>query len=41
MKLAVAGTGYVGIVIGTGFANLGNDVVCFDVDEKKIICRPV
>ena len=36
MKLTVAGTGYVGIVTGTGFANLGNDVICHDIDEKKI-----
>ena len=36
MKLTIAGTGYVGLVTGTGFANLGNDVVCFDVDETKI-----
>ena len=36
MKLTVAGTGYVGIVTGTGFANLGNDVICYDVDAEKI-----
>ncbi len=36
MKLTVAGTGYVGIVTGTGFANLGNDVICYDVDTEKI-----
>ncbi|MBW1696865.1 MAG: UDP-glucose/GDP-mannose dehydrogenase family protein [Deltaproteobacteria bacterium] len=36
MKLAVAGTGYVGIVTGTGFANLGNEVLCYDVDGNKI-----
>ena len=36
MKLTIAGTGYVGLVTGTGFANLGNDVICFDVDKTKI-----
>ena len=36
MKLTVAGTGYVGIVTGTGFANLGNDVLCYDVNIEKI-----
>ena len=36
MKLTIAGTGYVGLVSGTGFANLGNDVICFDIDEAKV-----
>ena len=36
MKLAIMGTGYVGIVTGTGLANLGNDVICVDVDAEKI-----
>lgn len=36
MKLTVAGSGYVGLVTGAGFANLGNDVICFDIDKAKI-----
>jgi len=36
MKLTIAGTGYVGLVNGTGFANLGNDVICFDIDREKV-----
>ncbi len=36
MKIAVVGTGYVGLVTGTCFASMGNDVWCVDVDEKKI-----
>ncbi len=36
MKLTIVGTGYVGLVTGTGFANLGNDVICLDVDEAKV-----
>ncbi|MDP2645671.1 MAG: UDP-glucose/GDP-mannose dehydrogenase family protein [Desulfobacterales bacterium] len=36
MKLTIFGAGYVGIVTGTGFGNLGNDVICYDIDPSKI-----
>ena len=36
MKLAVVGTGYVGLVVGACFAENGNDVVCIDSDAAKI-----
>lgn len=35
-KIAVAGTGYVGLVAGVCFAEKGNNVICVDVDEKKV-----
>ena len=35
-KIAVAGTGYVGLVAGVCFAEVGHDVICVDVDEKKV-----
>ena len=36
MKIAVAGTGYVGLVAGVCFAEKGHDVTCVDVDESKV-----
>ena len=36
MKLTIVGIGYVGVVTGTGLANLGNEVLCVDVDREKI-----
>ena len=38
MKISVVGTGYVGLVTGTCFAEMGNKVWCVDVDEEKINC---
>lgn len=36
MKIAVVGTGYVGLVTGTCFAETGNDVICVDINEEKV-----
>ena len=35
-KITVVGTGYVGLVTGTCFAETGNDVLCVDIDEAKV-----
>lgn len=36
MKISVIGTGYVGLVAGTCFAETGNDVICVDIDQNKV-----
>src|SRR5438093_6216201 len=36
MKIAVVGTGYVGLVTGTCLAETGNAVTCVDIDERKV-----
>jgi UDPglucose 6-dehydrogenase len=36
MKISIVGTGYVGLVSGTCFADVGVNVTCVDIDEKKI-----
>ncbi|HEX8412087.1 MAG TPA: UDP-glucose 6-dehydrogenase, partial [Thermoanaerobaculia bacterium] len=36
MDIAVIGTGYVGLVTGAGLSDFGNDVICVDVDTRKI-----
>ncbi|HCL05284.1 MAG TPA: UDP-glucose 6-dehydrogenase, partial [Chitinophagaceae bacterium] len=36
MKIAVVGTGYVGLVTGTCFAETGNKVMCVDIDKSKV-----
>ena len=35
-KIAVIGTGYVGLVSGVGLSEFGNEVTCVDIDDKKI-----
>lgn len=37
MKIAVVGTGYVGLVTGTCFAETGNQVTCVDIDQSKVV----
>ncbi|MDE3208917.1 MAG: UDP-glucose/GDP-mannose dehydrogenase family protein, partial [Pseudomonadota bacterium] len=36
MKITIVGTGYVGLVTGTCLAEMGNEVLCLDVDPRKI-----
>ena len=36
MNIAVVGTGYVGLVTGTCFAETGNNVICVDIDAAKV-----
>lgn len=37
MKIAMVGTGYVGLVTGTCFSEMGNDVICVDVLNASVV----
>ncbi len=37
MKVTITGTGYVGLVTGVCLAEKGHEVICFDIDSKKLI----
>jgi len=37
MRIAVVGSGYVGLVTGTCFAESGNQVTCIDIDEDRVV----
>ena len=36
MKVTIIGSGYVGLVTGACLADVGNDIVCLDIDSRKI-----
>ena len=36
MRITIFGSGYVGLVTGACFANVGNQVVCVDIDQAKV-----
>ncbi len=36
MKITVIGTGYVGLVTGVSLSEIGHDVTCIDIDERKV-----